>query len=30
VRPGGESLRVNELLDLSDQLVSQVFGSVRR
>jgi hypothetical protein len=30
VRPGGESLRVNELLELSDQLVSQVFGSVRR
>jgi hypothetical protein len=30
VRPGGESLRVNELLELSDQLVSQVCGSIRR
>jgi hypothetical protein len=30
VRPGGESLRINELLQLIDQLVSQVCGSVRR
>jgi hypothetical protein len=30
VRPGGESLRVNELLELSDQLVSQDFGCIRR
>jgi len=30
VRPGGESLRINELLPLSDQPVSQIFGRVRR
>src|SRR5271170_2204831 len=30
VRPGGESLRINELLELRDQLPSQVFGSARR
>src|SRR6516165_1738824 len=30
MRPGGESLRVNELLELSDQLVSQVCGRVRQ
>src|SRR5438874_11565363 len=30
LRPGGESLRVSQLLQLNDQLVSQVFGSLRR
>ena len=30
VRPGGESLRINELLELGDQPVSQVCGRVRR
>jgi hypothetical protein len=30
LRPGGESLGINELLELSDQSVSQVFGSIRR
>src|SRR6516164_8362367 len=30
LRPGGEGLRINELLELSDQPVSQVCGSVRR
>ena len=30
VRPGGESLGINELLQLSDQLVSKIFGSIRR
>ena len=28
MRPGGESLRVNELLQLNDRLVSKIFGSV--
>ena len=28
--PGGERLRINELLQLGDQPVSQVFGRVRR
>jgi hypothetical protein len=30
LRPGGESLGINELLQLGDQLVSQVCGSIRR
>ena len=30
LRPGGESLGINELLQLSDQLVSKIFGSIRR
>jgi hypothetical protein len=30
VRPSGESLGINELLELSNQLVSQVCGSVGR
>src|SRR6516162_9088261 len=30
VRPNGESLWINELLELSDQLVSQVCGRIRR
>src|SRR6516162_5232614 len=30
LRPDGKSLGINELLELSDQLVSQVCGSVRR
>src|SRR6516162_5585753 len=30
LRPGGESLGINELLELSDQPVSQVCGRVRR
>ena len=30
VRPGGESLRIGELLELSDEPVSQLRGSLRR
>ena len=30
MRPGGESLGIDKMLQLSDQPVSQVFGSVRR
>jgi hypothetical protein len=29
LRPGGESLRINQLLELSDQPVSQICGRVR-
>ena len=29
LRPGGESLGINELLQLTDQLVAKVFRSVR-
>jgi hypothetical protein len=30
VRPGGKRLRINELLQLTDQPVSKIFRSVRR